>query len=436
MTDGDSVGTTAIRKASWRLLPLLFLGFAVAYIDRLNISFAALQMNQELHFSATIYGIGSGLFFLSYSLLEVPSNLMLLHFGPRRWIARIMITWGLIAAGMMFVRTPLQFYVMRFLLGAAEAGFVNGVFYYLTLWFPASYRGRATSRFYVAVPLSAAVMAALAAPLLGLNGRLGLAGWQWLFLIQGAPAVLLAPVILFRLPDDPTKAGWLTETERAWLQSRLSAERKALGEHGEPGFARALLDRRVWLLGLCNMFILGASYTFNLSAPALLKGASHWNTAQVGLLMSATALLGAFCMLFNGAHSDGRCERYLHTLVPYCLVAGAFLAMGFSVVPGVVVLAYIVFYSCHMAGQGSFWLIPSDTLHGRSVAGGFAMVNTIGQMGSFLGPIAWGFAKDHTGSYQLGLFSVSFSFMAAVVLLLLIRRTVRSAKTSAAAAIA
>jgi ACS family tartrate transporter-like MFS transporter len=200
MNDADSVGISALRKASWRLLPLLFLGYAVAYIDRLNISFAALQMNQDLHFSATIYGIGGGLFFLSYSAFEVPSNLMLLRFGARRWFARIMITWGLIAAGMMFVRTPLEFYVMRFLLGAAEAGFVNGAFYYLTLWFPASYRGRATSRFYVAFAFSSATMAAVAAPLLNLNGKLGLAGWQWLFLVEGAPAVLLVPLFCYVSP--------------------------------------------------------------------------------------------------------------------------------------------------------------------------------------------------------------------------------------------
>jgi ACS family tartrate transporter-like MFS transporter len=179
---------SSIGKASWRLLPLIGLGYGIAYIDRSNISFAALQMNQELHFSATIYGLGAGLFSLSYFLLEIPSNLMLSRFGARRWIGRIMLTWGVIAAGMMFVRTPWQFYVMRFLLGAAEAGFFPGVIFYLKNWFPASHSGRAISRFYIAVPLGAAFMGAISGSLLQLHGVAGLSGWQWLFLVEGAPA--------------------------------------------------------------------------------------------------------------------------------------------------------------------------------------------------------------------------------------------------------
>src|SRR5471032_983897 len=190
-TRDANVGRSALAKASWRLLPLIALGYGVAYIDRVNISFASLQMNRDLHFSAAVYGLGAGLFFLTYALLEVPSNLLLVRFGARRWIARIMLTWGLLAAAMLFVRTPLQFYVMRLLLGAAEAGFFPGVIYYLSQWFPAAERGRAISRFYVAVPLSMVVMGALAGALLNLQGRLGLAGWQWLFLLEGVPAVLL-----------------------------------------------------------------------------------------------------------------------------------------------------------------------------------------------------------------------------------------------------
>jgi ACS family tartrate transporter-like MFS transporter len=202
----QKTGRTALNKASWRILPLLFLGYGIAYVDRLNISFAALQMNQDLHFSAIVYGLGGGLFFLSYAFFEVPSNLLLLRFGARRWIARIMVTWGILAAGMMFVRTPTQFYAMRFLLGMAEAGFFPGVVCFLMQWFPAEYRGRAISRFYIAYPLSAVVMGAIAGPLLGLDGHFELAGWQWLFLVEGLPAVLLGGVILVCLPNSPAQA--------------------------------------------------------------------------------------------------------------------------------------------------------------------------------------------------------------------------------------
>src|SRR5665213_3415271 len=220
-----SLRKSALMKMSWRLLPLIGLGYCIAYIDRVNISFAALQMNQDLHFSAAVYGLGGGLFFLSYALFEVPSNLLLVRFGARRWIARIMLTWGVLAVGMMFVRTPMQFYVMRFLLGLAEAGFFPGVIYYLSLWFPNRHRARAISRFYVAWPLSAAIMGALAGALLSLQGRLGLAGWQWLFLAEGLPAVALSGIILVGLPDRARDAAWLSSEEKAWIGAKLADDR-------------------------------------------------------------------------------------------------------------------------------------------------------------------------------------------------------------------
>ena len=427
MHSGEPVGTTALTKAAWRILPLLFLGYGLAFTDRLNISFAALQMNQELHFSAAVYGLGGGLFFLSYTFCEIPANLLLLRFGARRWFARIMISWGVIAAGMMFVKTPLQFYVMRFLLGIAEAGFFPGVLYYLTQWFPASYRGRAISRFYVAYPLSVVVMGALVGPLLSLNGRAGLAGWQWLFLIEGVPAVLLGGVILACLANGPSEARWLTDSERAWIQNELSAEKARLGSPAEQGFARVLLDRTVWLLGLCNLCLLGASYTFGLSAPTVLKGATHWSAGRVGLLMSGAALLGVLCMVLNGARSDRRQERYLHTVVPLSLVACAFLAMALSRAAGVTVFGYVLYYACYAAAQAAFWMIPSDALHGRAAAGGLATVGSIGMLGAFVGPFVWGLAKDHTGGYRLGLVSLSICIMAGAMLLLLIRRSAEAA---------
>jgi len=431
----DPAGHAALRKASWRLLPLLFLGYGIAYLDRLNISFAALQMNQDLHFSATVYGLSGGLFFLSYALCEIPSNLLLIRFGARRWIARIMITWGLVAAGMMFVRTPLQFYVMRFLLGVAEAGFFPGVLFYLTQWFPAAHRGRAISRFYFAFPISVAVSGVLAGPLLALDGRAGLAGWQWLFLVEGVPAVALGAVVLACLPNAPSEASWLSAQERQWIQNELSAEAASLSLPQHTGVLRALLDRTFWLLGLCNICIFGASYAFGLSAPTVLRGITHWSAAQVGLFMSGTALLGALSMVCNGAHSDRCRERYLHAIIPLSVVACAFLAMGISTIPWIVLSAYLIYYTNYTAVQAAFWLIPSDSLQGRSAAVGLAALGSVGMLGAFVGPFAWGLLKDHTGSYQAGLLSLAAIFSVAAALLLIIkyRARVQAGPASAAA---
>src|SRR5271156_3061538 len=217
----DAVGRVALRKAGWRLIPLLAIGYGVAHIDRVNISFASLQMNRDLHFSASVYGFGAGLFFISYAACEIPSNLLLYRFGARRWLARIMLTWGLLAMGMMFVKTPLQFYMMRFLLGMAEAGFFPGVVFYLSQWFPTHMRARAISRFYVSLPVSSVVMGIVAGALLDLQGKAGLAGWQWLFLIEGLPPVLLGIIFLFYLPGGPAQAKWLTEDEREWIIDHL-----------------------------------------------------------------------------------------------------------------------------------------------------------------------------------------------------------------------
>ncbi|HEX7761431.1 MAG TPA: MFS transporter [Caulobacteraceae bacterium] len=433
-SEDHEIGRSALAKASWRLLPLIGLGYGIAYMDRVNISFAALQMNQDLHFSATVYGLGGGLFFLSYAALEAPSNLMLMRFGARRWIARIMLTWGVIAVGMMFVRTPAQFYVMRFLLGAAEAGFFPGVVYYLMQWFPAAERGRAISRFYIALPLSSVVMGAVAGSLLGLRGQLGLAGWQWLFLAEGLPAIILSLAILTLLPGLPSEAAWLTGEEKAWIAARLAADRAVAGAAGDPGVGRALLDPRVWLLGLSNVCILGAAYAFNLSAPTILVGATHLSPAKVGYLIALAALVSAFGMLLAGWHSDRRRERHIHTAVFLVLCAGAFLALGLTTSAWVVVGAYALSVIAGNAIQTVFWLIPSDAFHGASAAVGVAAVGSIGMVGAVAGPTAFGWARDYTGGYQAGLLALTVPYLAAAGIVLVLGWLAR-AKNGAARAI-
>ncbi len=418
----DTIGRAALRKASWRLLPLIGLGYGIAYMDRINISFAALQMNQDLHFSDTVYGLGGGLFFLSYALCEVPSNVLLMRFGARRWIARIMFTWGLLAMGMMFVETPTQFYVMRFALGAAEAGFFPGVVFYLMHWFPAHERGRAISRFYVALPLSSVVMGALAGTLLGLQGHFGLAGWQWLFLVEGLPAVLLSIVILLVLPNSPAEARWLTQDERDWIAARLAADNTLPGVSADAGVLRALVEPRVWLLGIASMCVLGAAYAFGLSAPALLQGVTHLDATGIGFLIAGVSLLGAASMITAGWHSDRRRERHLHVVVYLLIMSCAFAAMGLSVNPWVVVVAYAATIVFGNAIQAVFFLIPSDFLRGRSAAGGIAAIGSIGMIGSFIGPYVWGIAKDHTGDYQLGLLSLTVPYAIAAAIVFVLRR--------------
>jgi ACS family tartrate transporter-like MFS transporter len=310
-----AVGRTALRRASWRLIPLIAVGYGLAYLDRANISFASLQMNRDLHFSASVYGFGAGLFFISYAACEVPSNLLLYRVGARRWFSRILLTWGLLAMGMMFVKTPVQFYVMRFLLGMAEAGFFPGVVFYLSQWFPTHMRARAISRFYVSLPISTVLMGMVAGALLDMQGKAGLAGWQWLFLLEGLPPVLLSLIFLLYLPDSPAKAKWLTDDEREWIT-----------QHAQPvdghmtGMARAMLDQRVWQVSVVFLCMLTCTYAYNLSAPAILQAITGLNNRNVGYLTSAMAVFGVASMILNAIHSDRSGERYFHVFIPFAIM--------------------------------------------------------------------------------------------------------------------
>ena len=415
----DPTGQIAVRKAAWRLVPLIAVGYGAAYMDRVNISFAATQMNQDLHFSASIYGLGAGLFFVSYGLCEIPSNLLLVRFGPRRWLARIMLTWGLIAMAMLFVRTPWQFYSMRFLLGVAEAGFFPGVVYYLTEWFPPEWRARVISRFYIALPLSSTVMGSLAGWLLGLNGKLGLRGWQWLFLVEGFPPLILSALFFFLLPDTPAEAPWLTPLERDWLTATLTAARK---DHAPPGHAwqdllTALTDRRVLLLGAFFLCILTVLYGWAFSAPVILQDLTGWSIGRVGWLIAGMGLLGAIAMLATAQHSDKSHERTWHIVLP-CLVMGfAFVAGAGTHHAWLAVPAFAVTVMAYNAAQGPVLALPAAFLSGRASAVGYAAITGIGIAGGFIGPYWMGRARDLTGNYQRGLLTLAIpSFAAAAII--------------------
>ena len=415
-----------MRAIAWRLLPLIGLGYLASYMDRVNISFAAPTMNAQLGFTASVYGFGGGLFFISYAILEIPSNLILARVGARRWLARIMITWGLVAMSMALVRTDWQFYLVRFLLGAAEAGFFPGVIYYLGLWFPQAYRGRAISRFYIAAPLASVVMGAVAGSLLGLDGRLGLHGWQWLLIAEGAPAVILAFVFLRWLPDRPANAAWLSPEQRAWLEARIAADNAAIvaPEHSA---VRALFRPAVIALVLVNFLYLGPYYAFTLSAPTILKEATGLSPAHVGYLVAAGGVAGAVGMAAAGWSSDRLRERYLHLAVPLVAVAACFWLIAASPPPAIVMVAFLAMMASYFAVSAAFWLAPGEIVHPRAVALTVAAINGLGQVGSFLFPWLWGLAKDKTGGFHLGLSLLPVAFLAAAAIVMGLRHRRRPA---------
>ena len=402
----EALEKSAYRKASLRILPLIALGYGAAYIDRVNISFAALQMNRDLNFSATVYGFGAGLFFLSYAACEVPSNLLLYRFGARRWLARIMVTWGLVAMAMVFVRTPTQFYVGRFALGMAEAGFFPGVIFYISQWFPVEFRARSISRFYIAWPLSVVVMGVLAGALMGLDGHLGLTGWQWLFAVEGFPAVILGVVFFFLLPDSPATAPWLTEPERNAVLARAQRRAPSHSATQHDSIGPALRDPRVWLLGIFNICMLGSSYAYGFSAPTIVQTLSGFSITGTGFVIAAMYLVAAAAMLGNGILSDRARDTYWY-VIPGCLMMCAgFLAVALSSNSGIALAGLLVLIVGHMSMQGPFWSISTRFLKGRAAATGIAVVNTIGILGGFVGPYWMGIAKDLTGNYRRGLLTM------------------------------
>ena len=420
------VGRSAMNKAFWRILPLIALAYLFAYMDRVNISFAAASMNTDLKFSATIYGLGGGLFFLGYALFEIPSNMMLVRFGARQWIARIMITWGLLSAAMMFVQSPIQFYILRFLLGVAEAGFYPGVIYYFSGWFPPCHRGRAVSRFYIAGPLASVVMGGVSGSLLALDGQSGLHGWQWLFLVQGLPTIFVGLIILRALPDAPASVSWLTQPEKDWIQNALSREQMRIGQPANHSVLGAFRNPQTLLLGAIGFLLIGAITTFILSAPMLLAGATDLDAKQVGYLVSLGGIVGAVTVLHAGVHADRHGDRFLNSFWYTAVLAGALFVIAFASSPAIIIVAYLGFAAtCFTIPMltSSGW---AEVLHVRELAVGAAAINTMSQIGAFVSPLAWGAAKDATGSFQTGLVALLIMTLAMAGLIMLLRHQLRS----------
>jgi ACS family tartrate transporter-like MFS transporter len=412
-----------VRKLTWRILPFVMLLYFVSFLDRVNVGFAAMTMNQDLGLTPTMFGLGGGIFFLGYFLFEVPSNLILHKVGARIWIARVMVTWGLVSAASAFVTGPNSFYTLRFLLGVAEAGFFPGIILYLSLWFPARQRAVAAAAFMAAAPLSTAIGSPISGAIMQMPALFGLKDWQWLFILEAIPAVLLGFVVLKALTDSPDKAKWLADDEKAWLIATLRDERR--GRESQAGHAEgalaALRDLRVWILAMIYFGTSAGLYTLGLWAPLIIRqfGFSAFGTGALNAIPSVLAVIG---MVWWARRSDRRGERTWHVVIP-CVAAAFGLAWaGVADTAVAVVMALVVVNVGISAAKAPLWAMPSTFLSGAGAAAGIAMINSIGNLGGFVGPFAIGWLKSVTGGYAAGLYVVAASLAVSAVLTLAIGR--------------
>lgn len=408
-------------KVAWRLIPFLFFCYLCAYLDRINVSFAKLQMLQDLGMSDAVYGLGAGIFFVGYLLFEVPSNLVLLKVGARRWIARIMVTWGVISAAMMFVSTPTQFYVVRFLLGVAEAGFFPAILLYLTYWFPSGRRSKVTALFMTGIPMSGV----LGGPLSGwimhsMSGTHGLAGWQWLFLLEGIPTMIVGVVAFFYLDDKVSDARWLTEDERATIETDLQAE---AGHHKLHSLRDGLASPRVLLLSAIYFFFTMGLYGVSFWLPSLVKASGVSGTLNIGLLSAVPYAAAAITMVAVGRSSDRHGERRWHLAVPGILGA---LALTASVVYAhdtvIAMIALTIGTMGVITTISQFWTVPPAVLQGTAAAGGIALANSVGSISGVVSPYVIGWLQTSTGSTGSGVVGIAASMVIGSILTLTLRR--------------
>jgi ACS family tartrate transporter-like MFS transporter len=386
-----------------RLTPFVALLYFAAFLDRVNISFAAAQMNRDLGFSAYVYGLGAGIFFIGYSLLEVPSNLILHKVGARRWLSRIMITWAIVAGATAFVKGPAGFYVVRFMLGAAEAGFFPGIIYYLTCWVPAEGRARLVGAFMTAIPISIALGGPLSSAILRLDGRLSIAGWQWLFLIETIPSLLLGFTTLVYLPDKPAAASWLTAAECDWLTGKLELERACRG--ARVSVLRTLISKRILALSLCYFGVEAGLYGVIFWIPQLFV---HEGLGSVsGAMVAIPYVAAAFGMVWWCRRSDRTRERVWHIAVASGVAFCGLAASGLTSSPVLSILAISVGAVGTLAILPIFWTLPAAILEGAAAAGAIAMINALGNIGGFAGPFIIGWIKDVTGGFSWGLFALA-----------------------------
>jgi len=415
----QSLGERTLRHVRWRLLPFLGLLYIVSYLDRVNVSFAKLTMNAAIGIDDATYAFGAGIFFIGYFLFEVPSNLILERVGARRWIARIMITWGLVSAGTAFVTGSTSFVAMRFLLGLAEAGFFPGILLYLTYWFPARERARVVGLFMTALPLSGLIGSPLSAALMRIETA-GLMGWQWMFIFEGLPAILLGLVCLVILPDEPRNAGWLGRDEREWLESTLTAEREAVATGGHVTLRAALVQPRVWALALAYFGVVLALYGFNFWLPSLIS--AHGVALQyTGWIAALPFLCGAPFMVWWGRRSDRLGERRRHLIAVALLgFAGFAAASTFQSLPGQILCICIAAMGVY-ASFPILWTFPTTFLAGTAAAAGLAVINSFGNLAGYLGPQVVAWLTAGSGDYRRALLALGLSMLTPAIVVLGLR---------------
>ena len=405
------VEVRTIAKVARRLVPFLIVCYFIAYLDRVNVGFAALTMNQDLGLSQTAFGFGAGIFFIAYFIFEVPSNLLLERFGARKWIARIMLSWGIISGMMAFTPTiarvtglgnEYSFYLIRVLLGAAEAGFFPGIIFYLTLWFPIEYRARIVGYFMAAIPLSTVIGAPISGALLYLHGGLGLAGWQWLFIVEALPSIILAGVVFFYLTDRPADAAWLAPDERIWLAERLELEQRSRKAVYDYTVLESLVNPRVLGLSLVYFGAVATNYGLSFFLPQIVK-AFGLNIFLTTLVSATPYVVGTIGMVWWGRRSDRVAERRFHTAFPLFLAAAGIAVSTALDDPLLKMISFCVAGFGIFACLPVFWTLLTAFLSGAAAAAGIAVINSIGNLAGFAGPFAMGWIKDHTGSYAGGL---------------------------------
>ncbi|SAK73409.1 membrane protein [Caballeronia hypogeia] len=423
--DKSDIERQTIRKVVWRLVPFLMVCYLLAFIDRGNVGMASLQMNHDLGMSAKVFGFGSSLFFISYFFCEVPSNLALQKYGARVWIARIMVTWGIVSASTALVHDATTFYILRFLLGAAEAGFFPGVLLYLSYWIPASYRARIVATFMVAIPAASFIGSPISALLLQMDGIGGLRGWHWLFLLEGIPTVLLGITCLFMLTNKPEDAKWLKDDERKWLVDALANETRAPKKILDMPLTKLFRNRYVLCLALVDTCASAAGSTLSVWQPQLLKSFGL-SVMQTGLLNSIPYLVASVLMVYWGRRSDRVKERRWHTVVPMLLIGLGLFATSLSgsLVPTIFMLCAVLVGAYSF--KGPFWALATDMLSNSAVAAGLATINAIANLlGGGLMVNVYGWVKEATGSYALALMPLAVLTLISVATLLLLTRNGR-----------
>ena len=407
-------------RVARRLLPMLMACYFIAYLDRVNVGFASLTMNKALGFSSAVYGFGGGIFFLGYFIFEVPSNVLLSKVGARVWIARILITWGIIAAGTAFIVGPASFYSVRFALGIAEAGFFPGIILYLTWWFPWYYRSRIVGVFMAAIPLSNILGSIVSGFLLDLDGWMGLAGWQWLFILEAAPAVVLGVAFWIYMTDWPSEAHWLAPEQRDWLIARLDSERSQREAIRKYSLSQALLDKRVLLLSLVYFGGTFSGYGIVLFQPQIVHRLAA-GFGMTGIINAIPYVFAATAMILWGRHSDKTGERPRHVAIAYSVGAFGLIATAMMTDPVMTMVMLVVAAMGQSSTGPTFWSLPTAMLSGTAAAGGIALINALGNLGGFFGPYLFGLVKDATGgSFMFALMVIALGpIMSAAIVLAL-----------------